>query len=51
MVQHKLDSASEHIAFADPECVIVGASPVETIHAFRKGVVVEKLKKVLRVFQ
>ncbi len=37
--QHKLDSASEHIAFADPECGIFGASPVETMHALRKGVI------------
>ena len=31
--QHKLDSASAHIAFADPERGIFGASPVETIQA------------------
>jgi hypothetical protein len=49
--QHKFDIASEHIAFADPERGIFEASPVETMHASRKGVVVEKIKKVWRVFQ
>ncbi len=37
--QHKLDNSFVHIQFADPERGIFGATPVETMHAFRKGVI------------
>jgi hypothetical protein len=33
--------------FADPECGIFGATPVETMHAFRKGVIEKVTKLVL----
>lgn len=37
--QHKLDNAFQHVEMADPERGIFGATPVETLHAFRKGLV------------
>lgn len=37
--QHSLDNAFNRIAFADPERGIFGATPFESMHAFRKGVV------------
>jgi hypothetical protein len=45
--QHKIENAFEHIVFADPERGIFGATPVETMHAFRKGVVEKVTKLVL----
>ena len=45
--QHKLDNAFAHIEFADPERGIFGATPVETMHAFRKGVIEKVTKLVL----
>jgi hypothetical protein len=44
--QHKLENAFERITFADPERGIFGATPVETMHAFRKGVI-EKVTKLI----
>lgn len=37
--QHRLDNAFNYVTFADPERGIFGATPVETLHAFRKGLV------------
>jgi hypothetical protein len=37
--QHGLDNAFQHVAMADPDRGIFGATPVETLHAFRKGLV------------
>ena len=37
--QHGLDNAFQHMAMADPDRGIFGATPVETLHAFRKGLV------------
>jgi Plavaka transposase len=37
--QHSLDNAFNRIVFADPERGIFGATPFESMHAFRKGVV------------
>ena len=37
--QHKLDNAFQHVEMADPDRGIFGATPVETLHAFRKGLV------------
>ena len=45
--QHKIENAFEHIVFADPERGIFGATPVETMHAFRKGVIEKVTKLVL----
>jgi hypothetical protein len=45
--QHKLDNAFGRIVFADPERGIFGATPVETMHAFRKGVIEKVTKLVL----
>lgn len=45
--QHKLDNAFNHIVFADAERGIFGATPVETMHAFRKGVIEKVTKLVL----
>jgi hypothetical protein len=44
--QHKLENAFEHIAFANPERGILGATPVETMHVFWKGVI-EKVTKLI----
>ena len=44
--QHKLENAFEHISFADQQHGIFGATPVETMHAFRKGVI-EKVTKLI----
>jgi hypothetical protein len=44
--QHKLEYAFEHIAFADPERGIFGATPVETMNGFWKGVI-EKVTKLI----
>ncbi len=45
--QHTLDNAFAHIEFADPERGIFGATPVETMHAFRKGGVIAKVTKLV----
>jgi hypothetical protein len=37
--QHGLDNAFQHVTMADPDRGIFGATPVETLHAFRKGLV------------
>jgi Plavaka transposase len=37
--QHSLDNAFNRVVFADPERGIFGATPFESMHAFRKGVV------------
>ena len=37
--QHLLDNAFSQIPFADPDRGILGATPVETMHAFRKGMI------------
>lgn len=37
--QHQVDNAFNGIEFADPVRGIFGATPVETMHAFRKGVI------------
>jgi hypothetical protein len=37
--QHGLDNAFQHVEIADPDCGIFGATPVKTLHAFRKGLV------------
>ena len=37
--QHALDNAFNHVPLADPIRGIFGATPVETMHAFRKGVI------------
>jgi hypothetical protein len=37
--QHALDNAYNHVPLADPIRGIFGATPVETMHAFRKGVI------------
>ena len=37
--QHKLDNAFDDIVFADPARGIFGATPVETMHSFRKGII------------
>jgi hypothetical protein len=45
--QHQLKNAFNCIVFADPVPGIFGAMPVETMHAFRKGVVENITKLVL----
>jgi hypothetical protein len=45
--QHKFDNAFALIEFAHPERGIFGATPVETMHAFRKGVIEKVIKLVL----
>ncbi len=45
--QHKIENAFERIVFADPERGIFGATPVKTMHAFRKGVIEKVTKLVL----
>jgi len=45
--QHQLKNAFNRIVFADPVHGIFGATPVETMHAFRKGVVENVTKLVL----
>ena len=37
--QHALNNAFNYVSFADPDRGIFGANPVETLHAFRKGLV------------
>ncbi len=37
--QHGLDNAFQHVAMADPDRGIFGATPVETLHASHKGLV------------
>jgi hypothetical protein len=37
--QHALDNTYNHVPLADPIRGIFGATPVETMHAFRKGVI------------
>jgi hypothetical protein len=37
--QHKLENAFNHMPLADPERGIFGATPVETMHAYRKGII------------
>jgi hypothetical protein len=37
--QHALDNTFNHVPLADPIRGIFGATPVETMHAFRKGVI------------
>lgn len=37
--QHKLDNAFNHMPLADPVRGIFGATPVETMHAYRKGMI------------
>jgi hypothetical protein len=37
--QHALDNAYSHVPLADPICGIFGAMPVETMHAFCKGII------------
>jgi hypothetical protein len=37
--QHGLDNAFQHVTMADPDRGIFGATPVETLHAFRMGLV------------
>lgn len=44
--QHRIQNAFVDIPFADPERGIFGATPVETMHAFRKGVV-EKVTRLI----
>ncbi len=45
--QHQLRNTFNCVVFADPVCGIFGAMPVETMHAFRKGVVENVTKLVL----
>jgi hypothetical protein len=45
--QHQLQNAFNPIVFADPVRGIFSATPVETVHAFRKGVVENVTKLVL----
>jgi hypothetical protein len=45
--QNKLDNAFAHIEFAGPERGNFGATSVETMHAFRKGVIEKVTKLVL----
>ena len=37
--QHRLNNTYNSICFADPDRGIFGATPVETMHAYRKGVI------------
>jgi hypothetical protein len=37
--QHKLENAFNDVAFADPVRGIFGATPIETLHCIRKGVI------------
>lgn len=37
--QHKLNNVFDHVPLADPIRGIYGATPVETMHAFRKGMI------------
>jgi hypothetical protein len=37
--QYGLDNGFQHVEMADPDCGIFGATPVETLHALRKGLV------------
>ena len=37
--QHRLDNAFRHIVFGDPTRGIFGATPVETMHGYRKGMI------------
>ena len=37
--QHRLDNVFNHVLLADPLRGILGSTPVETMHAFRKGVI------------
>jgi Plavaka transposase len=37
--QHKLDNAFQHVEFGDPTRGIFGATPVETMHGYRKGMI------------
>ena len=37
--QHRLDNAFDKVPMADPVRGIFGATPVETMHAFRKGLI------------
>ncbi len=37
--QHGLDNAFQHVEMADPDRGIFGATPVEALHAFGKGLV------------
>ena len=45
--QHKLDNALVHIQFAYPEHGLFGATPIETMHALRNGVIEKVTKLVL----
>jgi len=37
--QHQVDNAFIHMPLADPQYGIFGATPVDTMHAFRKGII------------
>ena len=37
--QHRLDNAFQHVEFGDPSRGIFGATPVETMHGYRKGMI------------
>ncbi len=37
--QHKLENAFNHMPLADPERGIFGATPLETMHTYRKGII------------
>ena len=45
--QHGLDNAFQHVQMADSDRGILGATPVETLHAFWKGLVEMVTKLVL----
>ncbi len=47
--QHQLENAFNYIVFADPVRGIFGATPVETMHAFRKGAVTRIIIGILLV--
>jgi hypothetical protein len=48
--QHKLENAFNHMPLADPERGMFGATPVETVHAYRKGIIEMVTFLVLEMF-
>ena len=37
--QHRFNNAFDYVPMADPDRGIYGATPIETMHAFRKGII------------
>ena len=48
--QHEMEKAFNHMPLADPERGMFGATPVETVHAYRKGIIEMVTFLVLEMF-